>query len=119
MGDKNISVNEEKFILSQNISKDDSKINLIKKDHSSNVFTRLNQSVKKGLSEKSFSNKSYKEDEDLEKEKIEMSLKSNEKSQHEKNFESRNESAQDSRLNEGARQLKKRERIVNFINKIN
>lgn len=119
---KNSFEEDEKIILSQNISRDDSKIGLIKRGEFNSVFNKLNlnnlvNKVAKNENQnikKSFSHKSYKEDESSEKEESQVSVQS--KSQGSgKNYESAEDNEidqeKDYMRNEGSRQLIKKEKL--------
>ncbi len=102
---------EERIILSQNISKDDSKMAILKKeDESRTVFNRLNKADSLEEMPKKSLSKSFKEDEDEGSQKGGVNDNQGDKDQEQSDDEIQNTGA------EGGRRLTKKEKIVNYKN---
>jgi hypothetical protein len=101
---------EERIILSQNISKDDSKMAILKKeDESRTVFNRLNKADSLEEMPKKSLSKSFKEDEDDgNSQKGGVNDDQRDKDQEQSDDEIQNTGA------EGGRRLTKKEKIVNY-----
>jgi hypothetical protein len=119
---------EEKMILSQNISKEDSKLGLLRRVESNSIFSKFNRSDKKESNNNSLIkskekekiiksiSKSFKEDESGSEEGVQVKNKNEKQKQHESDDKNSLNSYNENDNKENFRKLHKKEKIVKYFN---